>query len=243
MAAGAEKIARRSRAAKRYAAFYPLIFLTRFFRFVFYAAVVLAAAGCMRPGGLSDDDEAQRLWASRQQAVAALDSWDIHARAALTLKGEAYNIGLNWERTSDRFMLLLEAPFGQGVFRIDGDVGGPYRLRLPDGQVFTNATPEALLEEVVGWSLPIGGLEFWIRGIPQPGADYRPRLDASGRARSIRQDSWDISYLDYFDAQPAPQLPRRIKLSRDELTLKLVIERWQQTEIEPDTSDLFPEFN
>jgi outer membrane lipoprotein LolB len=218
MATGAEKIARRSRAAKRYAAFYPLIFLPRFFRFVFYAAVVLAAAGCMRPGGLSDDDEAQRLWASRQQAVAALDSWDIHARAALTLKGEAYNIGLNWERTSDRFMLLLEAPFGQGVFRIDGDVGGPYRLRLPDGQVFTNATPEALLEEVVGWSLPI-------------------------RARSIRQDSWEISYLDYFDAQPAPQLPRRIKLSRDELTLKLVIERWQQTEIEPDTSDLFPEFN
>jgi outer membrane lipoprotein LolB len=100
-----------------------------------------------------------------------------------------------------------------------------------------------VLEEVVGWSLPIGGLEFWIRGIPQPGADYRPRLDAGGRARSIRQDSWEISYLDYFDAQPAPQLPRRIKLSRDELTLKLVIERWQQTEVEADTSDLFPEFN
>lgn len=183
----------------------------------------------------------QRLWSDRQREAAALHSWDIHARAALTLKGEAYNIGLSWERSSERFMLLLEAPFGQGVFRIDRDVGGAYRLRLPDGQVFTNATAEALLEEVIGWSLPVGGLEYWIRGIPQPGTDYSHRLDAQGRARSIRQDRWDISYLDYFAEQP--QLPRRIKLSRDELALKLVIERWQQPEVEQDSSDLFPEFN
>ncbi len=212
-------------------------------RLIAFATVVLAVSGCSQLGSLSDDEKAQKLWASRQQAMAALESWDIHARAALTLKGEAYNIGLNWERDSNRLMLLLEAPFGQGVFRIDGDVGGPYRLRLPDGQIFTNATPEALLEDVIGWSLPIGGLEYWIRGIPQPGSDYSHRLDAGGRARSIRQDRWDIAYLDYFAAQPEPQLPRRIKLSRDELTLKLVIERWQQSEVEQDSSDLFPEFN
>lgn len=172
-----------------------------------------------------------------------MDSWDIHARAALRLKGEAYNIGISWERDAERFMLLLEAPFGQGVFRIDGAAGGPYRLRLPDGQVFTNATPEALLEDVIGWSLPLSGLEYWIRGIPQPDSDFSRRIDRGGRARSISQDRWAIVYLDYFSEQLDPQLPRRIKLSRDELILKLVIERWQQSEAEQDPSDLFPEFN
>ena len=166
--------------------------------------------------------------------MGAMDSWDIHARAALTLKGEAYNIGLSWQRDADRFMLLLEAPFGQGVFRIDGAVGDSYRLRLPDGQIFSNATPEALLEDVIGWSLPISGLEYWIRGVPQPDAEFSHRIDARGRARSISQDRWTIDYLDYFDAAPEPQLPRRIKLSRDDLTLKLVIERWQQSEAEQD---------
>ncbi len=213
------------------------------FRFVFFAAVALAAAGCAQFGGFSDNDEVRQLWASRQKTMTALESWDIRARAALTLKGQAYSIGLSWERASDRFILMMEAPFGQGVFRIDGDAGGPYRLRLPDGSVFTNATPEALLEEVVGWSLPIGGLEYWIRGIPQPGSNYSRRLDAGGRARAIRQDRWDIAYIDYFAVQPEPQLPRKLKLSRDELTLKLVIERWQQSEVEQDASDLFPEFN
>lgn len=203
----------------------------------------MAVAGCSQFGGLVDEEQAQRLWTARQQAVAALDSWDIHARAALTLKGEAYNIGLSWERDADRFRLLLEAPFGQGVFRIDGAAGGPYHLRLPDGQVFTNATAEALLEDAIGWSLPISGLDYWIRGIPQPGSESGYRLDQGGRARSIRQNSWDIDYIDYFDLQAEPQLPRRIKLSRDELTLKLVIERWQQSEVEQESSDLFPEFN
>jgi outer membrane lipoprotein LolB len=212
-------------------------------RLIFLAAAAMAAAGCSQLGSPATDEQALRLWAGRQQAMIAMDSWDIHARAALRLEEESYNIGLSWERDAERFMLLLEAPFGRGVFRIDGTAGGPYRLRLPDGQVFTNATPDALLEDVIGWSLPLSGLEYWIRGIPQPNSDFSRRIDRGGRARSIRQDSWVIVYLDYFSEQLDPQLPRRIKLSRDELTLKIVIERWQQSEAEQDPSDLFPEFN
>jgi outer membrane lipoprotein LolB len=197
-------------------------------RLIFLAAAAMAAAGCSQLGSPATDEQALRLWAGRQQAMIAMDSWDIHARAALRLEEESYNIGLSWERDAERFMLLLEAPFGRGVFRIDGTAGGPYRLRLPDGQVFTNATPDALLEDVIGW---------------QPNSDFSRRIDRGGRARSIRQDSWVIVYLDYFSEQLDPQLPRRIKLSRDELTLKIVIERWQQSEAEQDPSDLFPEFN
>ena len=212
-------------------------------RFIFFAAVALATAGCSQLGGPSTDTRAEQLWASRQLAADAVVSWDLRARAALRMEGEAYNINLSWQRDAERFKMLLEAPFGQGVFRIAGGGQGTYRLRLPDGQEFTNDTPEALLEDVIGWSLPIGGLEYWIRGMPQPGGDYSRRLDRQGRARSITQDRWDISYLDYFDPPQEPQLPRRIKLERDELSLKLVIERWQSAETEQTSSDLFPEFN
>ncbi len=172
-----------------------------------------------------------------------LQSWDMHARAVLKLKAEAYNIGIHWQYDAQRFMLLLEAPFGQGVIRIDSTADGGYHLRLPDGRVLSNDSPERLLDEVVGWSLPIGGLEYWIRGLPRPGSDYSHSLDTGGRARSIRQDRWSIDYLDYFATPVETQLPRRITLQRDELTLKLVIERWQQPEVESTQPDLFPEFN
>ncbi len=172
-----------------------------------------------------------------------MQSWDLHARAVLKLKAEVYNIGIRWQYDARHFMLLLEAPFGQGVIRIDSTLDGGYHLRLPGGRIFSNDSPERLLDEVVGWSLPIGGLEYWIRGLPRPDSDYSHSVDNGGRPRSIRQDRWSIDYLDYFAMPVEAQLPRRITLQREELTLKLVIERWQQSEAGPTPPGLFPEFN
>jgi len=170
-------------------------------------------------------------------------SWNLRARAVVRRPGESYHVGLRWKQGPEQFLMLLEAPFGQGVFRIDGGADSGYRLRLPDGQQFVNSTPEALLEDVFGWSMPISGMVYCIRGLPQPGSEYRDRTDGSGYARSIRQDRWEIDYKAYFEDQDAPRLPRKIDLARDDLTIKLVIERWQQSAIDGQASDLFPEFD
>ena len=212
-------------------------------RLFFLACAAVAIAGCSQFDGLSDEQQAQERWAARQQALLDFDSWDIHARAAIKLKGEAYNIGIRWQREAENSTVLLEAPFGQGVFRIESAAGGTYRLRLPDGRVSVNRTAEVLLEEMIGWSLPISGLEYWIRGIPRPDSVYTHHLDQEGRARSINQDQWTINYFDYFVGQQDPQLPRRIKLVSETLTLKLIVERWQQPEIEGRPADIFPVFN
>ena len=212
-------------------------------RFLFLVYIAVAVAGCSQSGGLSDKQQAQERWAARLQALQDFNIWDVHARAAIKLKREAYNIGIRWQRQAEHSMILFEAPFGQGVFRIESSVGGTYRLRLPDGGVSANRTAEALLKEMIGWSLPVSGLEYWIRGIPRPDSAYTHRLDHGGRARSINQDQWAIGYLDYFVGQEDPQLPRRVKLVSDTVTLKLVIERWQQPEIDERPADLFPVFN
>ena len=212
-------------------------------RLLFLACTAVAIAGCSQVGGLADQQLVQEHWVARQQALLDIDAWDIHARAAIRLKGGAYNIGIRWRRQAENSMILLEAPFGQGVFRIESSTGGTYRLRLPDGRVSENSTAEALLEGMIGWSLPISGLEYWIRGLPRPDSDYSYQLDPVGRARSLNQDRWAISYRDYFAWQEDPQLPRRIWLVSETVTLKLVIERWQQSEIDKSPTDLFPAFN
>jgi outer membrane lipoprotein LolB len=168
----------------------------------------------------------------------------MYARAVLKLEGEAYNIGIRWRRQGDgRFMILLEAPFGQGVFRIESDQPGVYRLLLPNGGLFENTSAEALLEDAVGWSLPISGLDFWIRGLPHPRTEFSQRLDSKGRARSLRQDGWDIEYRDYAEAFDGLQLPRRMRLVDDPVTFKLVVEHWQPPRAEDSNADLFPSFD
>ena len=119
-------------------------------------------AACGRPTDDPQQPTANDLWQNQQAAANRVREWNMYARAVLKLEGEAYNIGIRWQRLpDDGFMILLEAPFGQGVFRIESNRPGVYRLLLPDGQYFENTTAEALLEDAVGWSLPISGLDFW----------------------------------------------------------------------------------
>lgn len=204
---------------------------------------MVAVAGCSHSGRLAEQQQAQELWTARQQALSILDSWDVHARAAIKLEGAAYNVGIRWQRQADKSTILLEAPFGQGVIRIESGADGTYQLRLPDGRVFVRDSAETLLEDMIGWSLPVSGLGYWIRGLPRPESAYTPVLDPQGRARSISQDQWMISYIDYFAPDGVRQLPRRVRLVSDQVTFKMIIERWQPPETAVSPSDLFPDFN
>lgn len=213
-------------------------------RFTFVACLTLFIAACAGRGGPSTDPDTQNLWLAQQAAASSFGTWDMYARGILKRKAEAYNVNIRWQRQADgRFTMMLEAPFGQGVLRIETSAADRYRLRLPDGQVYENNSPEALLEDVIGWSLPLSGLDFWVRGLPHGRSEHRYQLDSLGRARSINQDGWRIEYLDYFAADGQVSLPRRFRLGNDDLSLKLVIERWQPAEVDAVDSELFPSFN
>lgn len=211
-------------------------------KFIVVVAIALTLLACQTPAPEQLEIQ-QQSWLEHQAGLAAMQSWDLRARAAVVRPGEAYNISLSWKRSVGQFMILLEAPFGQGVFRIEGGQQDEYRLRLPDGREFQDSTPEALFEQVLGWSLPISGMEYWIRGIPHPGSEARHRLGADALARSIRQDGWEIAYTDYYTESPDAGLPRRLKLAREDLSIKLAIERWRRADGQPGDSDLFPDFN
>ena len=212
-------------------------------RKIFFSLVVMALAGCAQLGGLDDLEVRQQRWQAQQIKLGGVYQWDLYARATVTLPGEAYNIGLQWKYKPEQYLLLIDAPFGQGVIRIEKTTSETYRLQLPDGRLLVNSSPEALLNDVIGWSIPISGLEYWIRGMPRPGSEYSHRLNNKGLAREISQDEWVVTYIDRFETNQQVSLPRRLRLAHDSVTMKLVIERWKKTEIDDVDSDLFPEFN
>ena len=212
------------------------------FKFLSIGFAVIVLAGCSQFGELS---QRPRQWQHWQEAQQQLVSWDMHARSVVILAGGVYYVGLNWRRDDSGMVLLIEAPFGQGVFRIESSSAIPplHQLFLPDGQVYQNRSAAALLEQAIGWSIPISGLEFWIRGLPQPDSRYTKQFSPQGQLKSIRQDGWSISYLDYFDGKESIHLPRRLELMREDITLKLVIENWQSVAKQSSPLLEFPDFN
>jgi len=230
-----------------YSCYLPCPGKSGFCRAVVFLWLMILLGACSSLPDTPVTEESHLAWASHQARLADVDSWEIHARSAIFVNEEVYQVGINWQRERDRFVLVLEAPLGQGVFRIESfSANGnlvQVMLTLPDGEKYFNDSAEALLLEVLGWSIPVNGLEWWIKGLPQETGEHTFELRGDGRLKSLQQNNWKINYLEYFDWQsPGQGLPRKMYLKHQDLALKIVIERWHQYE-SVDPPVLFPEFD
>lgn len=214
--------------------------------------IVLAAVSLLVAcSGLPDlpvTDESYQEWARLQPALEKIDAWEVQARTAIFVKEEVNQVGVNWVRERERFILMIQAPFGQGVFRVESntteDSSAAIKLTMPDGQIYFDRSAEALLSQLFGWSIPLSGLNSWIKGLPRQPETYSYDLYADGRLKSLRQDGWVINYLDYFEDDGAGRgLPKKMYLKHQHLALKIVIDRWYPLESRVDTPIVFPEFD
>jgi len=69
-------------------------------------------------------------------------------------------------------------------------------------------------------------LSSWLRGLPVPGGQPTMAWDEQGRLSQIEQDGWQISYSRYL-AQDQLQLPEKLRMQRDSLQVKFIIDGWQ----------------
>jgi outer membrane lipoprotein LolB len=143
-------------------------------------------------------------------------------RVAVRYGAEAASGRVTWRHTRSADDLLIASPLGQGIAEITRR-GGGYTLVTANAQRFTAADPERLTEQALGWPLPLGGLPDWLQGRSQAGGAADARYEGN-RLAELREDGWTIEYLEYDELL---RLPRRLRLTRGELDIRLIIEDWQ----------------
>lgn len=204
----------------------PLLFPIRQ-KIQFSMALVLALlTGCAVSPTTSP--EASKAWVARQSALQHLMQWNAAGRIGVVNGSEGWHAGFQWAQQGPDYRIDLIGPLGQGRIRVEGDEQA-VRIQTADGQIQTAPNPDVLLEQAVGARLPVNGLRYWIRGLPEPGAAPPIQTDAEGRLIRLEQDGWIIEYLAYAYAAPLSlDLPERIIARRQELSVKLIIEEWSQ---------------
>jgi len=191
------------------------------------AALALSAllASCATPPPTVPADQ-NPAWAARQPALARLTRWQAIGRIGVVNGQDGWHASFQWTQRDADYRIDLIGPLGQGRVLIEGD-GREVLVQTQDGQRWTAPDPDALLEQTLGVRLPVNGLRHWIRGLPEPGTATAPQIDASGHLIRLEQNGWAI---DYPAHAPAPaldlDLPARIVARRQDLSVKLVIERW-----------------
>lgn len=179
-------------------------------------------AGCaVRPP--AEAPEERGPWADQAAAVEALTAWDLIARVGLRTPEEATSANLDWRQTPFHYRLLLTGPFGSGRSTLEGREGR-VSLTTPEGR-FEAESPEALLQEQLGWSLPVSALDHWVRGLPAAGP-HDLEQDERGYPRRLHQAGWAIDYRDWTWAQGL-WLPRRLVMEYNGLRVTLVVNEWR----------------
>lgn len=172
--------------------------------------------------GRSADD----VWTRRQQRLAAIERWVLQGRVGVDTGTDSGSATLNWEQNGDDYAMRIMAPLSQGTYELKGNATGVI-LRSPDNRTVSAKDPQALMQRSLGWSLPVRGLKYWVRGIPAPG---RPvdhiRIDDGGRLLDLQQDGWRVS-MQHYRQVGAEELPDKIFMENDPLKMRVVIGEWQ----------------
>jgi outer membrane lipoprotein LolB len=199
-------------------------------------AVLLSAVlilGCAPAPQRPSPDSVQAAWEQRRARLSELSEWRVVGRMALQNGDEAYHGHVDWRQDREGYRIRLNAPLGQGSVELQGKPG-EVTLRSGDGDPIRAVDPNSLLREATGWRLPVAGLRWWVLGVPHP-EGARPveaRLDDSGRLELLRQDGWGIEYRRYTELDGL-ELPDKVFLSRGDLRVRLVMERWSLAAAHP----------
>ncbi len=178
---------------------------------------------------------------TRQQTLAASHNWTLTGRIAVHNEHENWSATLHWVQQADTYTLNLIGPLGQGAVQITGGRGSVL-MRLADGQSYTANDAETLLRERAGWSVPVTGLRYWVRGLPDPRTTAQQGLDEAGRPLFFEQSGWRIEYARYARVNGI-DLPHKLTLmcmdarmpqahgcagaaNNSNLQMRLVIDRW-----------------
>lgn len=190
--------------------------------------VGLVLSGCAGPAARPVPPSApESPGAAHATRVTAFDAWRLTGRIAVQRDDQGFSADLEWRQDGPAFDLRVTAPLNGGTFRLLG-AAGEVALATPDGNTYRAPDAESLMREHLGWSLPLDGARYWIRGVPGPHAPPAHEVtDDAGRWSDFEQDRWRVSVLDYTDLDGLA-LPRKLFLLRDDLRVRLVMRRWER---------------
>lgn len=185
---------------------------------------LLALAGCASQAPIDEGGRQAGQWERQQADVEAFDTWTLVGKAGLRTPQENTSANLDWNQHPHYFRMLISGPFGGGRNVLEGREGR-FSLTNSDGR-FEAETPEALMEEQLGWALPVSAMPDWVRGLPGDHASYHLETDELGFPSFLQQDGWDIDYRDWEQVE-GMWLPRRLVMTYGDVRITLVVNQWQ----------------
>lgn len=166
----------------------------------------------------------QAAYDNRAENITSVSSWNLVGRISLDDGEEGGSGRLQWVVKDEHSTLGFHGAMGRGAWQLEIEPGGA-ALRLADGSEHFAAGVDALVQQQIGWPIPVKALQWWVRGLAAPGIIDAQQLDTDGLLTSLAQFGWQIDFNRYAsDAGVA--MPVRLDARQNDYRVKLAISRW-----------------
>ncbi len=167
--------------------------------------------------------------AQQRELLQGLSRFSLTGRVRVRAGEASVMPSVSWQQEREVAKVKLSGLLGIGGVQLEYS---PTRLQLVtgDGVKLTDHDAEAELVRQIGFALPFEALRYWILGVPAPGAAADTTFDDAGLLQQLDQQSWQIRYQERMNVDTAAgvlQLPARFIATRDDLQLRLVVDRWR----------------
>lgn len=197
-------------------------------RVVILSVLTALCAGC---ASLPKQSATERgiAWHRHEAAMLKMKEWSLDGQFGLRVGHRGWTAGMHWQETGNHYRIDIYGPLGRTVAVISG-YPGDVVLHSSHGKLYHASTAADLMKQVLGWSLPVAGMRYWVRGIPIPDKPVvAQKLDGFGRLSYLKQSGWIIRYSEYnyntFKARPT-----RLTMTQGKVRLNVVINEWRNTD-------------
>jgi outer membrane lipoprotein LolB len=197
------------------------------------AALPLLLAACVhkeavRPPVKADYVSLLNEQRAREHLLAKTDHWVLQGKIGVSGEVSGKKDGgsgtLTWTQNGTSYDFVVRGPIGSKSFKLsvtpewatlEGVEGGPQRS--PD--------VESLVQNAIGWHVPLRNLRAWVLGIRADSGPADLKFGDDGLLSTMTQDGWTITYP-AWDTTREPAVPTKIFASNPPYSVRLSVESW-----------------
>ena len=159
-----------------------------------------------------------------------LNKWAATGVIGIRYNGKADSANYVYSQNGDDFSIKLYGPLGIGSIEVKGNDKEAIFVDNKGKKTQANNV-ESLMMQKLGWFVPVEGLKSWIKGIPVSDKDTNRQVGDNNLTEVLLEKGWEIDYSDYKMFDEKYPLPTKIKMTRDDLYLKIIVKSWAIVDI------------
>lgn len=203
----------------------PTLKVTKYFNIAVVILMLNACTSIPTQQSLPKPSDPELQWLQYQQKLSTLNTWQANGVVGVVIDNNGQSANFIWKQNHRDFWLQVYGILGLGATTFVGNDGG-VTMKQSNGTLKKAKNLALLMQQELGWYLPLEDLFYWARGLYNPSLPCAIQLNEYGVPESIQQQGWHINYQNYTLLAKNYPLAQRITLYHNNIKLTGVIKTW-----------------